>query len=147
MRQIYELAACRIKVDLQPGIIRVYSDSELWRFLNGHVHERFNLLAQTIKNNYKNLFNEDLVISNDSLIVEILVHVYCDYVGLKFNSVIKLTPLNNFVKKLLLRAEIVDCGEKEKDSNRWVWDFLARFKPIFVKMLPKNLNNTNLKMY
>ncbi|RYD74233.1 MAG: hypothetical protein EOP55_15620 [Sphingobacteriales bacterium] len=92
MERIYELEHCKIKVELNDGIIRVFSNAELWRFLDGKANERFRLLVQTIKADYKDQFQKNLQISDNSLIVEILVHVYCDYLGLKFNKFIKLKP-------------------------------------------------------
>lgn len=147
MNSIYNLENCSIKVRLDKGIIRVYSNAELWRFLNGKANQKFNLLVSTIKKDYLQQFGIPLKITDRSLIVEILVHVYCDYLGLKFNRLIKFKPLNNFVNKLLERAEIVDCGEKAKDTNRWVWDTLAPFKDLFVRILPRNMNETNLKLH
>lgn len=147
MKKRYELAECTIKVDLSEGIVRVFSDAELWRFLDGKAGERFELLIKTIKSDYENVFEKPLNIANDSLLVEILVHVYCDYLGLAFNRIFKIKPIQKLVSKLLKRAEVVDCGERAKDSNRWVWDFLARFKSLFIKLLPNNLNAMNLKKY
>lgn len=147
MDRLYELAGCRIKVSLDNGLIRVYSNAELWRFLNGNASVRFDLLVETIKKDYQEQFNKPLDISNNSLIVEILVHIYCDYIGLLFNRIVKIKPIQKIVNKLLERAEVVDCGEKEKDSNRWVWDFLSSYKKAFIKILPKNLNAKNLKLH
>jgi len=147
MNKIYELESCYIKVRLLPGLIRVYSDAELWRFLSGKTSERFTLLVETIKSDYQTHFNKALAISNNSLVVEILVHVYCDYLGLRFNRMVKIKPLNKLVHRLLKRAEVVDCGEAAKDSNRWVWDTLAGFRFLFIKLLPKNLNKGKLKTH
>lgn len=147
MNSIYHLENCNIKVQLDKGIIRVYSNAELWRFLDGKADERFIMLVKTIKNDYEQRFATPLKISDRSLIVEILVHVYCDYLGLKFNQLVKFKPLNKFVDKLLERAEVVDCGERVKDSNRWIWDALAPLKGFFIKILPRNLSDTNLKLH
>ncbi|MBC6109388.1 hypothetical protein ACFOG5_03820 [Pedobacter fastidiosus] len=147
MNKVYELENCKIKVHLEPKLIRVYSNAELWRFFDGKLNSRFNLLTETIKTNYRNHFGVDLNITNDSLIVEIVVHVYCDYIGLGFNRFIKIRWIQKLVGKLLKRAEIVDCGEKGVDSNRWLWDFLSKYKAQILKLLPKNLNKTSLKKH
>ncbi|RZJ80665.1 MAG: hypothetical protein EOO47_06835 [Flavobacterium sp.] len=147
MNSHYNLENCTIKVHLDEGIIRVYGNAELWRFLDGKAGERFTLLVKTIKDDYLQKFSRPLQITDRSLIVEILVHVYCDYLGLQFNRLVKFKPLNKFVNKLLERAEVVDCGEKAKDSNRWVWDTLAPLKGFFIKILPRNLSDTNLKLH
>jgi len=145
MNEFYELENCKIRVDLEPQLIRVYSDAELWRFLNGKPNLRFDLLIETIKAAYQNCYGKELNITNDSLVVEIVVHVYCDYIGLGFNRFVRIHWIQNLVAKLLKRAEIVDCGEKDVDSNRWIWDCLSKFKKPILKLLPKNLNATNLK--
>jgi hypothetical protein len=145
MDKVYELEEHKIKVGLELQLIRVYSNAELWKYLDGKANTRFELMVNTIKTDYEQQFGKALAISNDSLIVEILVHVYCDYLGLSFNRIVKIKWIQNLVKKLLKRAEVVDCGEKGVDSNRWVWDLLAGSKSFFIRILPKNLNAKNIK--
>lgn len=147
MDKNYELAGCRIKVGLEPHIIQVYSNAALWHYLSVDRTTRFELLVTTIKADYANEFGQALAITNNSLIVEILVHVYCDYLGLSLNRVVKIKWLQTLVKKLLKRAQVVDCGERAVDSNRWVWDLLARYQSLFIKLLPKNLNAKNIKQH
>ncbi|MDQ0639520.1 hypothetical protein QF042_003085 [Pedobacter sp. W3I1] len=147
MDKIYELAGNKIKVRLEPQLIRVYSNAQLWAYLDGKVEARFELMVNTIKADYEQHFGKALAISNASLIVEILVHVYCDYLGLSFNRIIQIKWIQALVKKLLKRAEVVDCGETGVDSNRWVWDLLASCKTIFTWIFPKNLNAKNIKRH
>jgi hypothetical protein len=145
MDKVYELEGHKIKVGLELQLIRVYSNAELWKYLDGKANTRFELMVNTIKADYEQHFGKALAISNNSLIVEILVHVYCDYLGLSFNRIVKIKWIQSLVKKLLKRAEVVDCGEKGVDSNRWVWDLLAGIKSFFILILPKNLNAKNIK--
>ncbi|MBO9671837.1 MAG: hypothetical protein J7577_00215 [Sphingobacteriaceae bacterium] len=150
MDKIYDLAGNKIKVGLKPQLIRVYSNAQLWTYLEGKADtrlRRFELLVNTIKADYKQHFGKALVISNASLIVEILVHVYCDYLGLSFNRIVQIKWIQALVKKLLERAEVVDCGEKAVDSNRWVWDLLAGSKSFFIRILPEKLNKKNIKQH
>ncbi|WP_316803239.1 hypothetical protein [Pedobacter nototheniae] len=137
----------QIKIDYEPALIRVYSNAALWGFLQDHKSIRFEMLAKTIKENYEKEFNKALNITDDSLIVEILVHIYCDYIGLIVHKAIKIKCIQALIRKLIKRAEVVDCGEKQVDSNRWLWDFLARYKGTFIKILPDNLNAKKLKKY
>nr|WP_199156199.1 hypothetical protein [Pedobacter sp. ASV2] len=136
-----------IKIEFEPSLIRVYSNAVLWQFLKDDKKAKFKLLANFIKDEYLKQFNKSLQISNDSLIVEILVHIYCDYLGLIIHRVIKVKWIQYLLMKLIKRAEVVDCGEKKVDSNRWLWDFLARYKNSFIKILPDDLNAKNLKKY
>lgn len=145
MNKIFKLAGSEIKVGFEPQLIRVHSDKALWQFLKGDIKSRMKLLIYTIKEEYFTQFDKKLEISDDSLVVEILVHVYCDYLGLLFNRIVQISWLQRLVIKLLKRAEIVDCGERQVDSNRWIWDFLARFKRIFIAIIPQDLNKRKLK--
>ncbi len=145
MEKIYDLEGSKIRIDLKDGLIRVYSDAELWLFLTATHGIRFELLVNTIKTSYLLEFGKVLNIANDSLIVEILVHIYCDYLGLGFNRIVKVIWIQKIVNKLLERAAVVDCGEKALDSNRWIWDSLAPLKMFFIKIFPKNLNASQLK--
>ncbi|OWK70311.1 hypothetical protein [Pedobacter sp. AJM] len=145
MEKQYNLFNHEIQVHFEPRLVRVFSDAALWAFLENDTGTRFEILVKTIKADYLTHYGAALKISNDSLIVEILVHVYCDYIGLRFNRVVKIKYIQNLVNKLLERAEVVDCGERSVDSNRWVWDLLARYKTAFIKILPKNLNRRKLK--
>lgn len=134
-----------IKIAFEPGIIRIHSDLALWQYLDGYANDRFTILVKEIKKEYFILYGRSLKISDHSLIVEILVHVYCDYLGLLFNRKVNIPFLQKIVRKLLKRAEVVDCGEKKLDSNRWVWDALSSFKNIIIRLLPENLSDTGLK--
>ncbi|SFA58721.1 hypothetical protein SAMN04488511_12038 [Pedobacter suwonensis] len=148
MDKIYQLKEKQIKVGLEPKLIRVYSNAQLWSYLEGTAVvrlERFEVLVNTIKADYEQHFGKKLAISNASLIVEILVHVYCDYLGLHFNRIVGIKWIQAIVKKLLKRAEVVDCGEKDVDGNRWVWDLLAGSQSLFIKIFPKKLNAKNIK--
>lgn len=147
MEKNYDLLGYKIEVALEDQLIHVYSNAELWQYLDGKAGSRFELLAKTIKSDYEEEFGKPLDISDDSLIVEILVHVYCDYLGLSFNRIVRIKWIQNLVKKLLKRAEVIDCGEKSIDSNRWVWDLLAGSKALFIRMLPRNLNAKNIKKH
>jgi len=145
MKKIYNFNNSIIRVEFEPGIVRVYSDAGLWKFMETDYQARLQVLVTIIKKDYQNEYFKTLAISDQSLIVEILAHVYCDYIGLQFNLFVKFKPLNILVNKLLKRAAIVDCGERHKDSNRWLWDLLSGQTDLLIKLLPKRLNYQKLK--
>jgi len=145
MDKVYELINCDIKVCLDEGLIRIYSDKAFWRYLDDEVALRTLELVKVIKTDYQKEFNKSLKISDNSFMVEIWAHVYSDYFGLLIKRNLKIKWIQNLVQKGIERAEIIDCGEKKFDTNRWVWDVLAHFKPIILLFLPKNISNKNLK--
>ncbi|MCZ4223050.1 hypothetical protein [Pedobacter rhodius] len=145
MDKVYELRNCEIKVRLDEGLIRVYSDKGLWCYLDNNIRLRTLELAKFIKIDYQKEVNKTLMISESSLMVEIWAHVYSDYFGLLIKRHLKIKWVQNLLQKGIERAEIIDCGEKKFDSNRWVWDFLSHFEQIISLFLPKNISNKNLK--
>lgn len=70
-----------------------------------------------------------LNISDKSLTIEIIGHVY---IG-NFADILKEIPHIPKIAPIVIKkaykitdhTDIIDCGEKEVDSNRWVWDKLA----------------------
>lgn len=125
------------------NIVQIKCDENLMDYLalpgNGAL-----VLSRYIKENYRNYMNRDLKISEDSLAIEILAHAYAD----KFAETIeklsnKLTKKNEnevvrVMEKIRDRTEIIDCGEKSIDSNRFVWDMLSPFSGIIYTMLGRH---------
>ncbi|RZL41009.1 MAG: hypothetical protein EOP00_25635 [Pedobacter sp.] len=145
MDKTYQLRNCRIKVRLDKGLIRIFSDKGLWCYLDREVKIRTLELVKVIKADYKNMFNTPINIADNSLMVEIWAHVYSDYFGLLVKRNLKIKWIQNLLQKGIERAEIIDCGEKNLDTNRWVWDLLSHFKSIISVFLPKNISKKNLK--
>lgn len=129
----------QIQIVLEIGLIKVSSNLALWEYLRGKDKVKIHLLASEIKNRYFEKYGRELHISQSSLVVEILIHVYCHNLGLTILPFIKNTFLEKFLKKLIERAEVIDCGEKKRDSNRWVWDLLSHFERVVLMVFPKKL--------
>lgn len=145
MEKTYDIENCEIKVKLNKGIISLQSDTGLWKYLDGDVKNCTVRLIEIIKKDYENQFDKALNIKNGSLMVEIWVHVYCDYYGLFLYRNINVNWIQKILLKGIKRAEVIDCGEKDLDTNRWVWDLLAIFKHPIAWVFPKNIGSKNLK--
>lgn len=86
-------------------------------------------LAQYLKQEHTNQYGTFLNISDESLAIEIIGHVY---IG-NFADILKNIPRVPKIAPIIVErayritdhTDIIDCGEKEVDSNRWVWDKLA----------------------
>lgn len=135
----------KLTIELEVGLVRISSDVQLWKYLSGKEHEKITFLVTELKRKYFERFGQALNIPNDSLIVEILVHVYCHQLGLKTLRVVKISFVKKLISKLIDRAKIIDCGEKSRDTNRWFWNLLAYFKPLVLMVFPKNLNVEDLQ--
>ena len=67
MDKIYDFEKCRIRVCINKGLIRIYSDKGLWRYLDGEPAPKTMELVKIIKADYKNEFGNGIKISNSSL--------------------------------------------------------------------------------
>lgn len=99
-----------------PKIIRIKNDDTLKEYLalNSNNSKK---LAEVTKGEYYLEVGDEIKISDDSLAVEIVGHVYPEKIA-------KYLP--RFIRnKIIKHTEIIDCGEKDVDSNRWIWDSIA----------------------
>ena len=132
-----------VSVRFKEHLIQVKTDQVLMDFLaeegRGAVE-----LAAWIRSQYEMQLRMSLDISEDSLSIEILIHAYMDRFSRhveKFTEIFGKTlgnPLAALCRKVEYHTEIIDCGEKSVDSNRWVFDALVPFHGILYGMLGKN---------
>lgn len=112
-----------LSVEYKDGVVSIKNNSALNNLLKDKSSASLKAAA-VIKAEYKKKKGKALDISEGSLGVEILGHVYPDRIG----NAIKKLPLPGFIEdaidKFLKRTEVIDCGESSKDNNRFLWDFL-----------------------
>ena len=86
-------------------------------------------LAQYLKQQHTNQFHTVLNISDKSLTIEIIGHVYIGNLADILKEIPRIPKIAPIIVKKAYKitdhTDIIDCGEKEVDSNRWVWDKLA----------------------
>ncbi len=128
-----------INIEVEPALVRIYSNSALWKYLEGKNKRKMVALVAEIKLKYFKRYKRPLQIKDSSLLIEILAHTYCHWIGLKINSVLNHGFLRIFLTKLIDRAKVADCGEKIRDNNRWFWDLIAPLNKLMVALFPRNL--------
>ena len=131
-----------ITVCYEEKIVRITCNETLARYLdspgNGSVP-----LAEHIRAAYQKYFGRQLEISLHSLAVEILGHVYADRLGSVLASLSdhfadeQNTVLTRLALRLKERTEVIDCGEKDVDGNRFIWDMLEPFHGVIYLLLGK----------
>lgn len=93
-------------------------------------------LADYMKKFYSESMGKELEVSQKSLAIEVLGHVYVDHMC----NVINRTPIGKtskgqkLIEWLKLHMDIIDCGEKPYDTNRFVWDALVPFSTMIFKV-------------
>ena len=135
----YKLSGQKILVVFDLQLIQIKKPKALQKFLSSDIEYRSEVLVNYIKQDYFLLFDKELAITNDSLIVEIWGHVYASYFARAMKNLIKLKLVEDFADFIINRSDTIDCGETEVDSNRKFWDVLASFKGIILTFLPKKI--------
>lgn len=124
-----------IHLQLKPHAIKIWNDNALCDLLKVNAESSTEELIKNIKTEYFKLFADEFKVSNNSMAVEIWVHVYAE----KFAEAIKDFSSINFVDKIadkiIYHAEIIDIGEIGHDDNRFLWNALAPFKFAIADLL------------
>jgi hypothetical protein len=98
-----------------------------------------------VKKEYERLYKKELNISDASLAVEIWGHVYFEYFAIVFEKLVNMNLIKQMASKISSYCEIIDCGESEKDNNRFFWDILAPFKNQIAVLLPEKIAEKHIK--
>lgn len=97
-------------------------------------------IAKEMKRLYVNNTNCELKISEKSLAIEIIGHIFIE----NFAKTIEKFPVSKDLKKelkdlsasLKSHTVIIDCGESSVDTNRHIWDKLVPFSSIIFTIIP-----------
>ncbi len=132
-----------ITVKFEPGWVRVVTDEALTGYLDQKSSKDAEHLADWILAEYQNLLGYALKIDRDSLAVEILIHTYMDTISERLEDHAIQSEIPGAAKRLLKsicdrvqkHTDIIDCGEKEKDGNRLIFDGLSAFHETIYRIL------------
>ncbi|MDO5714079.1 MAG: hypothetical protein Q4Q07_06560 [Tissierellia bacterium] len=106
--------------------IRIRHDKDLEKALE----ELGNLpIAKRAKEEYRKRHGKDIQIETNSLAVEISGHVLPGDVSYKIQELNLGKTINKLMEEIQRHTDIIDCGEKEVDGNRFIWDML-QIKPL-----------------
>ncbi len=106
-------------------LVQIKNDKKLIQFLKDPSTKGSQLIARYAKELYQKTMGKPLRITEDSLAIEILGHVFLDkFAGIA--SKLKIAALSATLEDIKQRTDIIDCGEKEIDPNRHVWDSLDK---------------------
>jgi hypothetical protein len=74
-------------------------------------------------------------VTNASMSVEILGHVFAEKFANAVKTITQVKLVDDLAEKICSRCEVINIGEKDHDNNRFIWDWLAAFKPVIAAML------------
>lgn len=134
-----------IVLSYEPEMVRITNNIDLWHFFDEDIRLRTDLLVDTIQQDYIDIFGKPLKIARKSLAIEIWGHLYFEYYLLYLSRFLRIGLKSKMFQRLIARSSVIDCGEKNKDRNRLLWDCLVLFYGLLQHLLPKNIGSTGLK--
>lgn len=129
-----------ITVTYKEQLVKITTDKALLDYL-AEPEIGSGTLAEAIRMRYAELYNRELEISRESLAVEILIHCYLDVFMHRTETFSRVLPKKietmfiRLLHSLEARTEIIDCGEREIDSNRIIFDAMSPFYKILCSIL------------
>ncbi|WP_051293409.1 hypothetical protein [Olivibacter sitiensis] len=145
MKKSYTINDCQVQVTFGHGTVHICNDMAFWQCVHQEPIKRVWALAALIKEDYIRHKGQALRISDRSLVVEIWGHLYYEYYVLRLKRRLNARWFDRLSVKLLKPADIIDCGEKGKDSNRWIWDLLSGAYGLIARSLPRGIADAGLK--
>lgn len=121
---------------MKPGLIRIVNDGALKRLVWKAPVEHTRQLVTALREQYQRWASKELEISDHSLTAEIWGHMLAERYALRLRRMINRPVTNRFVRFLLDRMAIIDCGERRVDNNRFIWDGIAPFRKGIRWLLP-----------
>lgn len=136
--KIYELNGFSLPVVFKDRVIQIKGSESLQQFLTEDIDNRTAVLVALIKSDYLLGTSRALEVDDDSMSIEIWGHVYASHFAEALKNLIQMQLIEQMADFIINRADTIDCGEKEMDSNRLFWDLLANFKGLILTFLPKS---------
>jgi len=137
MNKTYLLYGYAIAVVIDKGLVRITNDEALKSVAAVQPLVFAERLVDLIQADYRGAYGETLAIGRLSLIVEIVGHLYVEYCLLKYSMLFRIIFPFGLYNRFRRSCEVIDCGERRRDPNRWFWDRLVPLRGWLGKRLAK----------
>jgi len=113
-----------IGIKYEGRIVRISNDEALLSYFHRYGRKGARPLAAYILKRSETIFGNELPITEKSLAAEIYYH----YRILRtFLNIEKLTGQLRFTRWMIRHIDVIDCGGRDEDNNRFLWDMLSVF--------------------
>ncbi len=127
MARIWRKTPGGIEYTLEDKVVRVRTTPQLLQTMSEGGKASL-ALAEELRTLYEAEFGRPLEITAASLAAEIEIHARLDLFfrrSLKRINKLPGRPMADFVGKMRDHVDVIDCGERSVDNNRFAFDFLA----------------------
>ncbi|MGV3763791.1 hypothetical protein [Parapedobacter sp.] len=137
MEKLCMVEGVPIRIDIEEGLVRITNDPSFRRTALGRAETPMGTLFDRVQVNHQQVFGRELTLDKESFIVEIWGHLYVHHLLLKYKRILKVVLVFGLYDRFFRSCEVIDCGERDKDPNRWLWDMLVPFRKILGRQLAK----------
>ena len=124
-----------ISVRLEENRISIKSDAQLSELVTAMPEASTDALVSAIKKEFCAQFNKEFDVADASIAVEIWGHIYAEKFANAIKAIVPAKLVDGFADKICTSCEVINIGEKDNDGNRFIWDWLAAFKPTIAGLL------------
>ena len=110
---------------LSEGFMQMANTQELHDWLSLDPGQQVVRLYAHFQERHKQQFNRPFAISKNSFVTEFYAHLIAAYYIHKYPRLLQIILTKKFHARIRKSCEAIDCGEKQKDPNRWFWDLFA----------------------
>ena len=130
IKKTYLFDALEVDVIFEEKVWRIPSSAALHDFIEADP-KHLNDLYEVLQQDHTDLLGSPINISRSSFVVEIWAHLFVE----KFLELGKhftwFPPFEKLYDQVTKHTSVIDCGEAPHDSNRKIWDQLAKiFDPV-----------------
>jgi hypothetical protein len=131
----YHINGSTLDISFRHGAVHIPNSRELKEYLSLETDTRTKGLISMIKNDYFQISQEALDITDDSMAVELWGHLFAQNFRPVLDKLSDFTLTEWLAERLIKSAEIIDLGEEGLDHNRKYWDWLSQHKSLILKLL------------
>jgi hypothetical protein len=124
-----------ISFQLRENSIAIINDGQLLALIAEMPEAATDELVSAIKGEFHAQFSREFGVTDDSMVVEIWGHVFAERFANAVKAITSVKLVDELAEKICMHCEVINIGRKDHDNNRFVWDWLAGFKPIIAAML------------
>ena len=113
-----------VGVTYEEKVVRIANDPALRDFFRTKKRRGSIPLAKNIIRRHESIYGKTLMISDSSLAAEIHGHFMIQEIFLRLR---KIFGDRRFIRWMLRHMDVIDCGGRAVDNNRFVWDIFSIF--------------------
>lgn len=120
---------------ISDNIVHIYCDDGFYALMETFPRKGTELLCIALQRDFKKRNGRAIKASQRSLAIEIWGHYFFELLFNKLKWLLNNSVMMSIKERLETATDIIDCGEGDHDSNRWIWDSLVPFYAVIKSMI------------